>query len=186
MDTYCVNLLFVSIGRMAESENRKLTDKFMLRLPDGMRERIKSMAEKNNRSMNAEIVSALEEMYPEIDTESLGPLFCICLEDPSIKPAAEKALRDVAAEKGSDVAETADALIGSLETRETIKIFRLLRKLGDEVTDRALLLLIERGEMPKHLQSATGYSVSLAEWLGCSDNNSITELKKLLPNQRNT
>ncbi len=33
----------------------------MLRLPDGMRERIKSIAEENNRSMNAEIVGALDE-----------------------------------------------------------------------------------------------------------------------------
>lgn len=37
----------------------------MLRLPDGMRERIKRAAEENNRSMNAEIVAALEERYPE-------------------------------------------------------------------------------------------------------------------------
>lgn len=36
----------------------------MLRLPDGMRDRIKAAAEKNNRSMNAEIVAALEEKYP--------------------------------------------------------------------------------------------------------------------------
>jgi hypothetical protein len=41
-------------------ENRNLTDKFMLRLPDGMRDAIKESAKKNNRSMNAEIVVALE------------------------------------------------------------------------------------------------------------------------------
>lgn len=35
-------------------------DKFVLRLPDGMRDRIKAAAAENNRSMNAEIVSALE------------------------------------------------------------------------------------------------------------------------------
>ena len=40
------------------------SDKFMLRLPDGMRERIKLAAESNNRSMNAEIVATLEEKYP--------------------------------------------------------------------------------------------------------------------------
>lgn len=49
---------------MAESENRTFFDKFMLRLPDGMRERIKLAAEKNNRSMNAEIVATLDERYP--------------------------------------------------------------------------------------------------------------------------
>lgn len=46
------------------AESRSLTDKFMLRLPDGMRERIKSAAENNGRSMNSEIVATLYEKYP--------------------------------------------------------------------------------------------------------------------------
>ncbi len=45
------------------------SDKFMLRLPDGMRDSIKASAEKNGRSMNAEIVSALE-LYLGITTSS--------------------------------------------------------------------------------------------------------------------
>lgn len=45
-------------------EKRKLNDKFMLRLPDGMRERIKAEAAKNGRSMNTEIIATLEEKYP--------------------------------------------------------------------------------------------------------------------------
>lgn len=40
------------------------SDKFMLRLPDGMRDRIKAVAAQNNRSMNAEIVATLEAKYP--------------------------------------------------------------------------------------------------------------------------
>ena len=36
-------------------------DKFVVRFPDGMRERIRAAAEANNRSMNAEIVARLEE-----------------------------------------------------------------------------------------------------------------------------
>lgn len=36
------------------------SDKFMLRLPDGMRDRIRDSAEANSRSMNAEIVARLE------------------------------------------------------------------------------------------------------------------------------
>ena len=35
-------------------------DKFMLRLPDGMRDRIAEIAKANGRSMNAEIVRRLE------------------------------------------------------------------------------------------------------------------------------
>ncbi len=41
-------------------ETRNLQDKFMLRLPDGMRERLKAVAAANNRSLNAEIIARLE------------------------------------------------------------------------------------------------------------------------------
>lgn len=44
-------------------------DKFIVRLPDGLRERIKLAADLNNRSMNAEIVDALEEKYPPISDD---------------------------------------------------------------------------------------------------------------------
>jgi len=49
-------------------------DKVIVRLPDGMRDRIKAAAERNNRSMNAEIVATLEEKYPApaIDRAVLG------------------------------------------------------------------------------------------------------------------
>ncbi|RVJ69767.1 Arc family DNA-binding protein [Sinorhizobium meliloti] len=40
-------------------------NKFIVRLPEGMRDRIKAAAERNNRSMNAEIVATLEMMYPD-------------------------------------------------------------------------------------------------------------------------
>ena len=35
-------------------------DKFIARLPDGMRDRLKKVAEQNSRSMNAELVEALK------------------------------------------------------------------------------------------------------------------------------
>ncbi len=38
-----------------------IADKFMLRMPEGMRDRLKAAAEENNRSMNAEIVSRLQQ-----------------------------------------------------------------------------------------------------------------------------
>lgn len=49
---------------MSEESSRAWKDQYMLRLPDGMRARIKMAAAENGRSMNAEIVSALEEAYP--------------------------------------------------------------------------------------------------------------------------
>lgn len=41
-----------------------LADKFMLRMPEGLRERIKLASDASKRSMNAEIVSALEQAFP--------------------------------------------------------------------------------------------------------------------------
>lgn len=38
-------------------------DKFMLRFPDGMRDRIREEAENNNRSMNAEIIARLASSF---------------------------------------------------------------------------------------------------------------------------
>lgn len=40
-------------------------DKFLVRLPEGMRDRIRKVAKLNGRSMNAEIVATLDEAYPD-------------------------------------------------------------------------------------------------------------------------
>ena len=45
---------------MADEVNRSWKDQYMLRLPDGMRDRIKVAAETNGRSMNVEIVTRLD------------------------------------------------------------------------------------------------------------------------------
>lgn len=44
-------------------------DKYVVRFPDGMRDRLKAEAERNNRSLNAEIVAQLIE-YPALLTLS--------------------------------------------------------------------------------------------------------------------
>src|SRR5688572_19771046 len=46
---------------MAERKPGRGSDQFPLRLPDGMRGRLKALADRNGRSMNAEIVSRLED-----------------------------------------------------------------------------------------------------------------------------
>ncbi len=69
------------------SENRfpsQKLDQYMLRFPDGLRDRIKAAAEANKRSMNQEIIALLEEKFPEPSDfpeslmerirEKLGPL----------------------------------------------------------------------------------------------------------------
>ena len=45
-------------------------DKFVLRLPDGMRQRISDAAKSNNRTMTAEIVARLEQTFSQ---EGEGP-----------------------------------------------------------------------------------------------------------------
>lgn len=41
------------------------SDKFMLRFPEGMRDRIAEVARANGRSMNAEIIARLESTFAE-------------------------------------------------------------------------------------------------------------------------
>lgn len=56
---------------MSTSKSRT-ADKFVARLPDGKREEIAKIADKNNRSMNSEIVFRLEhyaEMEASLDNE---------------------------------------------------------------------------------------------------------------------
>lgn len=48
---------------MSTIPTNRESDRFMLRLPDGMRDRIKTAAEANNRSMNAEIVARLQATF---------------------------------------------------------------------------------------------------------------------------
>lgn len=49
---------------MAQDTPSRKLDQYIVRFPDGLRDRIKAAAEENKRSMNAEIVATLEEKYP--------------------------------------------------------------------------------------------------------------------------
>lgn len=54
-------LMSVSIG----------AEEIILRLPDGLRQRIKSVSKKNQRSMNADAVFHLKRIYqPELEMEN--------------------------------------------------------------------------------------------------------------------
>ncbi|MCF3642911.1 Arc family DNA-binding protein [Rhizobium sp. TRM95111] len=54
---------------MTEETNRAWKDQYMLRFPDGMRDRLKATAEQNGRSMNAEIITRLEASLAGADGE---------------------------------------------------------------------------------------------------------------------
>ncbi|MGV2123984.1 Arc family DNA-binding protein [Agrobacterium vitis] len=49
-------------------------DKYVLRFPDGLRDRLKDEAARNNRSLNAEIIHRLENSFaslPELEQDDL-------------------------------------------------------------------------------------------------------------------
>ena len=52
---------------MSKTQPARGSDQFPLRLPDGMRDRVKASAERNGRSMNTEIIMALDAAFPEMD-----------------------------------------------------------------------------------------------------------------------
>jgi plasmid stability protein len=58
---------------MAEDFQRALPDQYMLRLPPGMRDDLKARAKANKRSMNAEIVAALEAWLNPSSTAGMAP-----------------------------------------------------------------------------------------------------------------
>lgn len=49
------------------------SDQFMVRFPDGLRDRIRSAAETNSRSMNAEIVYRLEASFTFMEAHHIKP-----------------------------------------------------------------------------------------------------------------
>jgi hypothetical protein len=86
-------------------------DKFVLRLPDGLRDRIKNKADSSGRSMNAEIVQLLEKEYPppregtHIDIAKVSRLIHEYekTKDPRARSRLEKSLEALMVEEQSDI-----------------------------------------------------------------------------------
>ncbi len=57
---------------MVQDTPSRYLDKIVVRLPDGLKERIKAAADANKRSVNQELVSTLEAAYPEPDPHELA------------------------------------------------------------------------------------------------------------------
>ena len=51
-----------------QATTNRSSDKFILRLPEGMRDRIAALAREKGRSMNAEVIAALEQYIENDDT----------------------------------------------------------------------------------------------------------------------
>ncbi|WP_080671745.1 Arc family DNA-binding protein [Rhizobium leguminosarum] len=50
---------------MSDQSPSRLLNKIIIRVPDGMRDRIKRVADSNNRSVNAELLVLLDRTYPD-------------------------------------------------------------------------------------------------------------------------
>lgn len=57
---------------MTDDAPSRQQDKFVVRLPDGMRERIAAAAEAAGRSMNAELVKRISESFPPVEDELIA------------------------------------------------------------------------------------------------------------------
>jgi hypothetical protein len=61
----------IAKGYIMSEAPAKKQDQFIVRLPDGMRNKVKESAELNNRSMNAEIIAGLEDWLSRKDQDEL-------------------------------------------------------------------------------------------------------------------
>lgn len=67
-------------------------ERFMVRLPDGMRAKIAAEAERNNRSMNSEIVARLERTFSQENPQSEEIVVTMSQFDKIIEDAIQRAL----------------------------------------------------------------------------------------------
>ena len=75
----------------------EMADTFAVRMPEGMRERLKRMAADNNRSMNSEVVARLEASFSA--PVALAPEIAHLI-DQHITGEVQRRLRDIAAKIG--------------------------------------------------------------------------------------
>lgn len=60
--------VWATLPAMAAKYPSDAQDKFMLRMPNGLRDRIAEVAKANNRSMNAELVARIEASFARTTT----------------------------------------------------------------------------------------------------------------------
>ncbi|MGZ7222860.1 Arc family DNA-binding protein, partial [Streptococcus pyogenes] len=79
--------------------NSRIADKFVVRLPEGLRSRIANVAHSNHRSMNSEIVARLEFSLDNepvtaevVEEEVWTPCIGMLVETPAMEPATIRTL----------------------------------------------------------------------------------------------
>jgi len=108
---------------MRQSRPGRGAEQYPLRLPEGMRDQIKTRAEKNARSMNAEMIYLLSfslDYFERVGEEHLGPIELIDYyslmgeeaEKERLTEAGERVPRVVEAKPGTPVPRFSDSGIG--------------------------------------------------------------------------
>lgn len=149
---------------MEVGENRTKPDGFMLRMPNGMRERIKENAEANNRSMNAEIVERLGwslDRAPDLEAERAQLLLIAQRQasDLELLKIASEANEGDGAVPGSLLELLSNARISTAEREALVGQIVMFRKLlsdilhgGGSIPDELRNMIISLvGSQPLHL-----------------------------------
>lgn len=124
---------------MAENDQHQYKDRYMLRLPDGMRERIKAAAEANNRSMNAEIVLTLEEAYPSPLYDDPEQMIHLVDSLESIQKEIDKCAESLQSATDSDTVKDLSVRYNSLfqmQNKHMVMLRTLIQSAADARKDR--------------------------------------------------
>jgi hypothetical protein len=127
---------------MADQEKRTLSDKFMLRLPDGMRDRIKSAAEKRHRSMNSEILAALEDWLDRMEYDE----YMLKVYEETDPPEAPKPGDIVDGRTFTSEEDQSDNHFDIIRSPEDIE--REIRRISEETERRVRAAMLKMLNMP--------------------------------------
>jgi predicted HicB family RNase H-like nuclease len=131
---------------------------FMLRLPDGMRERLKETAAENGRSMNAEIVERLEASEGHPNTFliramiNLHEKFLTRKEELKIDPGVQDEIHNTAVSIGLSAQQFLSRLI-----MQSINHLNMMTDLGKQLEKEILeQYAFKEGERPEHPEGIGG------------------------------
>lgn len=122
------------IATMSEDRKPQTADKYILRFPDGMRDRIAEAAKTNNRSMNAEIVARLDASFEAAKVKPpiayLGAIAALKYQLAALKLQLHQ--KEVERQRLIDPVRDAVKLLTERELEQEIYDFRSLELLSQE------------------------------------------------------
>lgn len=120
------------IAVMAQTRTPQDADKYIVRFPDGMRDRIAEAAKVNGRSMNSELIARLERSFDKPPPEELLRLFNGMLARMLVKVIDELTPTECARFEGLPQARRlADAVLNKDGTEMAEAFADILQAVGD-------------------------------------------------------